>query len=295
MCYVATFCIAKGRTNMRKGFFAYSRTLQISIASISILLLLVGGGATATNVFATSTVAARANLQHTPTGTAELHVGSSHELTVSVSLTGLAPNSTHPAHIHAGNSCASNGAILYPLKNVVANAKGQASVTTVVHLSTPGIPTTGWYINVHNGPTLKTPQQAYAISCGVVSNPTKASDVLTALGSTPDPNQHAFGFTRLSLKDGRLTVHVMVTGLAPYSKHAAHVHAGDCFYTQQVLYDFSPLVANGKGVADKTVTFKNVHSIPAYGWDVNVHFSTNLSTQTGYDPILCGNVARDDQ
>ncbi len=277
---------------MRKGFFAYSRVLLASIASISVLLVLVGAGTPATSVFATNSIAARAVLQHTPTGTAALHV-EGRELTVSISLVGLAPNSTHPAHIHAGNSCASNGAILYPLKNVVANEKGQASVTTVIHLASSGIPVTGWYINVHNGPTLNTPQQAYAISCGVVYNSAHASDVLTTLGSTPDPNQHAFGFTRLSLKDGKLTVHIVVTGLAPYSAHAAHVHAGDCFYTKQVLYDLTPLVANGRGVADKIVTFKDVDTIPAYGWDVNVHFSTNLSTQTGYDPILCGNVARD--
>ncbi len=277
---------------MRKGFFAYSRVLLASIASISILLVLVGAGTPKTGVFASESVAARANLQHSPTGTAKLHV-EGRELTVSISLIGLAPNSTHPAHIHAGNSCASNGAILYPLKNVVANEKGQASVTTIIHLSKYGIPATGWYINVHNGPTMATPQQGYAISCGVIYNPDYASDVLTALGSTPDPNQHATGFTRLTLKDGNLTVRVTVTGLAPYSKHAAHVHAGDCFYTKQVLYDLTPLVANGRGIAEKTVTFTGVNSIPAYGWDVNVHYSTNLATQTGYDPILCGNVARD--
>jgi len=279
---------------MRKGFFIWSRSIQATIVSIAMLLVMVGGAATATDVLANGTVAGRANLQHTPTGTAELHVGSKgYELTVSISLTGLAPKSIHPAHIHIGNSCASNGAILYPLKNVVADAKGQASVTTVVHLSKPGIPTNGWYINVHNGPTLKTPQQAYAISCGVVSNTSGASDVLTALGPTPDPNQHSFGFTRLSLKNGKLRVNITVVGLAPYSSHAAHIHAGNCFYTKQVLYDLSPLVANGKGIATKTVTFKDVDSIPANGWDVNVHFATNLSTQTGYDPILCGNVVRD--
>ena len=277
---------------MRKGFFAYSRLLLASIASISALLILVGVGATATSVFATSKVAARANLEHAPTGTAKLHEDGS-ELTVTISLLGLAPNSTHPAHIHVGNSCASNGAILYPLKNVVANEKGQASVTTIIHLSKYGIPATGWYINVHNGPTMATPAQAEAIACGVIYNPAYASDVSLALGSTPDPNQNATGFTRLYVKDGNLTVHITVYGLAPYSQHAAHVHAGDCFYTKQVLYDMTPLVANGRGVADKTVTFKGVGSIPSYGWDVNVHFSTYLGNQTGYDPILCGNVSRD--
>jgi hypothetical protein len=139
---------------------------------------------------------------------------------------------------------------------------------------------------------LKTPQQAYAIACGAIKNASMSSDVLTFMGTTPDPNQHASGYTHVTLKNGDLVVHIMVMGLAPNSKHAAHIHAGNCFYTKQVLYDLSPLVANSKGIAMKTVVFHDVDisSIPTHGWDVNVHFSTNLSTQTGYDPILCGNV-----
>lgn len=268
-----------------------SHVLKLVLTSIAAIALILMG---ATNAFASSGyTSAVANLQHTPTGTAALHVGPhGYVLTVTVSLTGLAPNSTHPAHIHAGNSCAANGAIIYPLNNVVANAAGQASVTTIVRLSSPGIPATGWYINVHNGPTLATPNQAEAIACGVVSNTSGSSDVLTFLGPTPDANQSAYGYTHVSLNNETMTVNIMVTGLAPYSKHAAHIHAGNCYDTMQVLYDLSPLVADGNGVAMKTVTFHDVDisSIPQNAWDVNVHFSTNLTTQTGYDPILCGDV-----
>jgi hypothetical protein len=31
-------------------------------------------------------------------------------------------------------------------------------------------------------------------------------------------------------------------------------------------------------------------TIPARGWYINLHNSTDLSTQTGFDPIACGDV-----
>ena len=275
---------------MLKKFFLHSKAAQIALVGVFAVLVLLAG---ISNALANGATTGLANLQHTPTGTANLHADANgHVLTVTITLTGLAPKSIHPAHIHAGNSCASNGPILYPLKNVVANAKGEASVTTVVHLSKAGIPSKGWYINVHNGPTLATPQQMYAIACGVIANRSHTHNVLTFLGPTPDPNQNATGYTHLYIKDGKLVVHIVASGLAPNSTHMAHVHAGNCFYTKQVLFNLSPLVANAKGVADKTVTFDNVKSIPASGWDVNVHLLENISTQTGYDPILCGDVVR---
>jgi len=52
----------------------------------------------------------------------------------------------------------------------------------------------------------------------------------------------------------------------------------------------TPLMADANGHAMKVSTFAGVTSIPATGWDINVHYSTDLTTQTGYNPILCGNV-----
>lgn len=92
------------------------------------------------------------------------------KLVVTISLTGLVPNSTHPSHIHLGN-CSLMGAIQYPLNNVVANGHGNALTTTLVSGVTTGIPASGWYINVHHGPTLATPEQMAPISCGNISNP----------------------------------------------------------------------------------------------------------------------------
>jgi hypothetical protein len=50
------------------------------------------------------------------------------------------------------------------------------------------------------------------------------------------------------------------------------------------------VVADASGKSISTTTIKNVSSIPGKGWYVNVHYSTNLTTQTGFDPIACGDV-----
>ena len=90
-------------------------------------------------------------------------------LVVTLSLTGLAPNSTHPSHIHLGN-CSMMGPIVYPLNNVVADEHGNAFTTTAISHVAKGIPASGWYINVHQGPGLATPAQMAPIYCGNISN-----------------------------------------------------------------------------------------------------------------------------
>jgi CHRD domain len=73
-------------------------------------------------------VTASTILKHGPAGTAHLTWDpSSHTLTVQLSMTGFAPNSRHPAHIHAGD-CHNAGKVVYPLQDVVAYAHGIANV-----------------------------------------------------------------------------------------------------------------------------------------------------------------------
>ncbi|GAC1405574.1 MAG: hypothetical protein NVS4B12_15850 [Ktedonobacteraceae bacterium] len=237
-----------------------------------------------------------AHLRHTPFGTATLKWDpESENLTVKISLVGLAGNSTHPAHIHLGD-CDDNGAILYPLNDVVANAAGDATVSTVIHDVEGGIPASGWYINVHNGPTLATHAEAIAIACGNVHNSnTSLNDeqtVKTSLGATPDPNQAVTGSTTLTLNDETLTVTVTVSGLVADSVHPAHIHAGSCErqLPGSIVYPLNNLVADENGDATSTTVIQDVETIPEDAWYVNVHRSTNLSTQTGFDPIACGNV-----
>jgi Cu/Zn superoxide dismutase len=243
---------------------------------------------------ASSGVAAMATLTHEPTGNAALNWNYKDQmLTVQISLTGLAPNSTHPVHIHEG-SCGQNGKMLYPLLNLVADARGVASGTSKI--SAPkGISASGWYINIHNGPGLSNNDQSLAILCGhIVNQDTSLRSNQAAqvpLDSSPSAkDQAAKGVAHLSISNQSLTIQMSLSGLSPYSQHAAHIHAGSCASQGPIIYTLPTLKADAQGNATISATFKNVTSIPATGWYVNVHYGTDLSTQTGFDPIACGDV-----
>jgi hypothetical protein len=282
---------------------ARQRKVMLSgVAFISMIILLMNltacGGSASTPAASTPAAStsgsghnATATLQHLPTGNAQLNYNATAKtLVVSITLTGLAPKSTHPAHIHQGSCAKPTKTVLYSLNNVVANAQGQGSSTTTLHNIASGIAATGWFINVHNGPVMQTAAQSAAIACGTISNPNKATTVTTTMGPSTDANENATGQATLKLVNGTMTVSLNVQGLAPNSAHAAHIHAGSCNDTKGVLYNLSPLVANANGIAEKTISFKGVKAIPTSGWAINIHSATDVSTQTGYNPILCGNV-----
>jgi len=99
------------------------------------------------------------------TGNAMLNFIGVGKLQVQVQVSGLTPNSVHPEHIHAG-TCAAGGPITIPLNNLTAGPDGNATSTTIIN-GPPWftIPTRGWFINVHQGPTMSD-GGATPISCG---------------------------------------------------------------------------------------------------------------------------------
>lgn len=236
------------------------------------------------------------SLRHTPHGTADLTWDpQSTILTVTIKLSGLQAETSHPAHIHSGE-CSTDGVTVYPLNNVIADAAGNGISTTTINNVTGGIPATGWHINVHSGPTLQTPAEALAISCGNIVNQQTATSTTQSVsvpldGANAD-NQQATGTADLSLNQGTLTVTTIVSNLVPGSEHAAHIHAGTCEsqLPGTIVYPLNTLKADAHGVASSVTVIPNVSSIPTSGWYINVHFGTDLSTQTGFDPIACGNV-----
>lgn len=267
--------------------------MSIGIVAVAMLVLLAGSTQTASakglqNAHATVTL-----LRHTPHGSASLSWNApTMDLTVTITLTGLAPNSTHPAHIHAGD-CSVNGAIIIPLNNVVTNGTGSATSMTVIPGIQNGIPSSGWYINVHNGPTLGSADQASPITCGNVHAPVTINGnqaSFAALGTAISPNQHSFAATVLTVRNGTLRVIIAAEALDPGSMHAAHIHLGSCESQGKVIFPLNPLVADQDGNAISVTTIPNVQSIPESGWYINIHRTTDLSTQTGFDPIMCGNV-----
>ena len=204
-------------------------------------------------------------------------------LDVGIAVSGLAPNSVHPAHIHAGTSCAANGPILYPLPNLTADAQGRAYVSARIPATT--IPAQGWYVNVHHGPSLSgagvTP-----ISCGVVQQAAAAATLAPEAGSS------ARGIALLGPGTTSDTVVIRVTGLAPTSVHPTHIHLGaDCAANGPIIFPLPDLHADAAGVAWATTTITGT-AIPSlgsgpYGYYLNVHRGPTLSG-SGATPISCG-------
>ena len=71
-------------------------------------------------------------------------------LTVAATASGLVAGSEHAVHIHLG-SCGSQGAVKYPLDDLVASPTGAAETTTVIQNVDQAPPASGWYFNVHLG------------------------------------------------------------------------------------------------------------------------------------------------
>jgi Cu/Zn superoxide dismutase len=289
-------------------YFMNRKANLLAVLGVVAALLLVGCGgsssgpassptaaSTSTSTSATTTTNASATLKHQPQGMATISWDpASKGLTVKISLTGLAPSSTHPAHIHSG-SCANQGAVVYPLQNVVADAHGVGTSTTTIK-SVPNLLPSGWYLNIHNGPNLTPSDQFLPIACSDLTfsniSTTSSLSVQVPLNAAPgsSEDQSASGMAQMTLSGGTLTVKLTLSGLAPNSKHAAHIHSGSCESQGAVVYPLPTVVADASGNASATDTIPNVSSIPSSGWYVNIHHSTDLSTQTGFDPIACGNV-----
>ena len=287
-------------------YFMNRKIKLLAGRGIVAVLLLTGCGGTTSAPAASSTAAststgattsniASATLRHMPHGTATISWDPTKQgLTVKISLIGLAPTSTHPANIHSG-SCVKQGPVVYPLQNVVADARGVGTSTTTIN-NVAKIPASGWYIIVHNGPTLSPGDQFLPIVCSNLTfttvSPASALSLQVPLNAAPPASagETVSGTSQLTLAGRTLAIKLALSGLGPNSKHAAHIHAGSCENQGAVVYPLKPVVADASGKANVTTTIANVSSIPSSGWYVNVHHSTDLSTQTGFDPIACGNV-----
>ncbi len=280
--------------------FTPRKTIHATIAFIVSVLLLSACNTASTPVASTQpalknlTLNAGAVLQHSPAGSAQLAWDpTKHALTVNITLLGLAPNSKHPAYIHSG-TCAKMGNAVYPLQDIMANEEGIGTSVSTINSVTEGIPETGWSIHVHNGPAMASDQQSMVISCGNIVNPnpktTITQNLHIPLATTTAPDQAAHGSAQLKLAHGTLTVMLSLEGLEPHTAHAADVYNGGCGNQGKLLYTLKPIIADKTGKGSATTIISDVTSVPDAGWYVNVHQTTNLTTQTSSDPILCGDV-----
>jgi hypothetical protein len=278
--------------------------MGIGLILVSVLIVLgystLGNPQSASAVMSLQSRAAfqpQTNLQHVANGRANLVWDAKQQtLTVKVVLSGLAPKSTHPAYIHRGSCETSDNGMLYTLNPVIADGGGKSLSTTTLQKVGKGIPASGWFIIVHEGPDLSTNLQMRAIACGDITNFNTSTStnqtVNLALGPSQDINQAANGVATLSIANNQLTVKLTVSGLEPGSTHQAHIHQGSCRTQGPVIYPLTPVVVDKNGTGTSTTTIPKVTSIPA-NWYVNVHQSATaagLSIQTGFDPLVCGDV-----
>jgi hypothetical protein len=249
----------------------------------------------------TGITAARAILSHAPIGTAQLSWDPHQKiLTVSMQAKGLAPNSTHPVHIHLG-VCDAPGTMRYALPNLEANALGVATMPQTEIRNVAHLPTGGWLLNIHNGPTTSTMDQSVAIACGTItmketgstSGPLKQQ---VELQGTTAPNEAVSGSANFSLTPaGKISVTVQAHGLQPGTHHAIHIHAGSCNAQGKMLYALPDLVADARGDATSQTTL-TVTSIPTASWYINIHYGQKILDQQGhsiqqaFNPVACGNV-----
>jgi CHRD domain len=282
---------------MTRKYFVNPTIELLAVLSVVVVLLLSGcGGTTSASTSPATATTGSATLKYAPRGTATIGwTPASQSLTVKISVVDLAPSSTHPAHIQAG-SCANQGAaVLYTLNNVLADARGVGSSTTVIKNVTT-VPASGWNISVHNGPGLAPADELLPIVCSDLTfshiSPASPLSVQVPLDAAPGSNasETVSGTAQLTISGTTLTVKLTLSGLQPGSSHAAHIHAGSCESQGAVIYPLSNVVADASGKSISTTTIKNVSSIPGRGWYVNVHYSTDIATQTGFNPIACGDV-----
>ena len=111
--------------------------------------------------------------QH-PQGSAKLiYDPAKKTLSVDATASGLVAGSAHAVHIHLG-SCDSQGAVKYPLNDLVASPTGSAETTTVIQNVDQAPPASGWYVNVHLGSSSQIQQDGQPtlyfqpIMCGII-------------------------------------------------------------------------------------------------------------------------------
>jgi type 1 fimbria pilin len=294
---------------LRRLMHSYSSFALLGVALVFLLSGCAGAarGATlqptATAPAATPAPAAvgYALLMPQPSGEADLtwDPATDNTLTVNLAVMGLAPadpanyqSAPYPVTISNG-SCQKPGNVVHQLTQLSADQNGAASSATEIKGVAGGIPAKGWSIVIH-APGAAAANQGAALACAPVLNPhastTEKQSVKTRFFDTHMQNgPGTYGKAKLTLTGTTLTVNLSLIGLAPGSKHEAHIHSGSCAKQGPVVHPLNVVTADSSGRAQVETTIEGVQAIPA-DWYINVHSSADVKTQTGFQPIACGDV-----
>lgn len=281
---------------------------RVAVIGVAIIVFLSGCGSAAKGASLQSAAAATetptavgiAALHAQPAGQAELtwDPTTDNTLTATLNVVGLAPTTqggfataAYPGEIGDG-TCQQPGKDLYPLTPIKSDQYGAGTSATDFKGVAGGIPTNTWHLALHYPAQVN---QGAQLTCANIINPNPSATEKQTVKVWLNGMAHhhggkgVYGAAKLILNGTTLTVALFLEGLAPGSKHAAHIHSGSCAKQGAVVYTLETITADANGRARVETTIKNVKSI-AGDWYVNVHNGTDLNTQGGFQPIACGNV-----
>ena len=206
-------------------------------------------------------------------------------LTIALKVRDLDPNTRYASHIHQGVDCASNGAVVLPLPDLITDEHG--TVRLWITLATPAganFATSGYYVNIHPYADATTP--GAGITCGEIeprSTRAKARVRPSAAGSEVE------GKVWAKQVGTSLQVEIRLEGLVAGSVHAQHVHIGSCSAQGAVSVPLPDATAdsNGKYTAIHTVAAPAGVNVVNGGYYYNLHAGSSAAAGDG---IACGDL-----
>jgi Cu/Zn superoxide dismutase len=199
-------------------------------------------------------------------------------LSIALRVSGLTPGAFYASHLHSG-SCLAQGAVAVTFPDLYADENGHATlVTTVPTDAAANFVATGFYVDVHAGPSASvTP----VISCGDVNvKPEKSAAVTWLKGTT------AHGRAELFQKGSDVSVWISLKGLTP-GAHAVHLHVGTCAAPGTIAVSLGDVTAGPDGTASMKIASTSTIPVVGKGYSLDVHAAASA---TPGDVVACGDL-----
>jgi CHRD domain-containing protein len=280
----------------RVRFSAVAVSAAALAAAVAVTLAATAGASTkraGTAAAAGHSASYALTLQPMPAGTVTFGRGHHGRLTVSTSMFGLTPGSSHNVELFLPGRRSVRFSVL------TAASSGQAYATLQSRFT--GRVPRGSRLAILMGTQGSRIARTPIAVTGPLGNPGRrphpliAVEISTAGVSYGTPR----GRATISYSASRrtLTVTVSASGVTP-GPHAAHIHLGSCQSQGPVEYMLRDLVASRQGRITRAVrVFTNVATpVPATGWYLNIHqgnsgdILSNGQPTIYFRPLICANI-----
>ncbi len=204
-------------------------------------------------------------------------------LSIALHVSGLTPGAFYASHLHAG-SCLKPGATALTFPDIYADERGHAKLVTTVPTDTAAnFVATGFYVDVHAGPSVggDTP----VIACGDVNvKPEKSGKSFAATWLKGANHEH--GRAQLIQKGSDVTVWISLSGLTP-GAHAVQIHAGTCAAPGTVAVSLGDVTAGPDGKVSMKIASTSTIPVVGTGYSLDVH----AAASSAVSPVVaCGDL-----